>query len=236
VGGDVVPGPMPRECLRRLLALDVPVQFVHGNCELSALAQMEAARTGVVKYWGTTSGRPLPEVDQVIMRWTAEQIQPEFEDLIATWPRTLRLSVDGVGDVLFCHGTPRSETEIILRTTAEENLRPLFDPLGADLVICGHTHMQFDRRVGGTRVVNAGSVGAPFGRSGAYWSLIGPGVELRRTEYDLERAAERIRATDHPRARESAEEILNPRPEEEMLALFQPAEVALATSPRSGAD
>jgi predicted phosphodiesterase len=225
VGGDVVPGPMPRESLERLLGLDLPVQFIHGNCELSALAQMSAARTGTVTYWGTTSGRPLPEADRIIMEWTAKLLRPEYETVFASWPKTLRLSIDGLGDVLFCHGTPRSETEVFTRLTPEKPLLPLFEGLGVSVVVCGHTHMQFDRMIGDTRVVNAGSVGMPFGSPGAYWALLGPDVELRRTDYDLEKAAERIRATAHPRARESADELLAPPSEREILELFGSAEV-----------
>ena len=89
------------------------------------------------------------------------------------------------------------------------------------MVVCGHTHMQFDRAIGTTRVVNAGSVGAPYGEPGAYWLLLGPGVELRRTPYDLVRAAEHVRATAYPQAEEFAREILEPRPESEMIELFE---------------
>jgi hypothetical protein len=53
--------------------------------------------------------------------------------------------------------------------------------------------MQFDRKIGATRVVNAGSVGMPFGEPGAYWLLLGPDVQLRHTDYDLTEAAQRIR-------------------------------------------
>src|SRR5438874_11846359 len=48
VGGDVVPGPMPRETLQCLLDLDMPVQFIHGNCELAMLAQIAAPEPGAV--------------------------------------------------------------------------------------------------------------------------------------------------------------------------------------------
>ena len=65
----------------------------------------------------------------------------------------------GNGDVLFCHATPRNDTEIFVKTTAEEKLRPIVDSLGVQLVVCGHTHMQFNRLVGPTRIINAGSVG-----------------------------------------------------------------------------
>jgi diadenosine tetraphosphatase ApaH/serine/threonine PP2A family protein phosphatase len=94
------------------------------------------------------------------------------------------------------------------------------------LVICGHTHMQFERTIGKVRVVNAGSVGMPFGEPGAYWLLLGPEVELRRTAYDLGRAASRIRATKYPQAEEfAARNVLEPASEAQMLELFARAEL-----------
>jgi predicted phosphodiesterase len=131
-----------------------------------------------------------------------------------------------LGEVLFCHSTPRSETEIFTRVTPEEHLVPLFDGLQASMVVCGHTHMQFDRRIGETRVVNAGSVGMPFGDPGAYWVLLGPEVQLRQTPYDLAQAAERIRNTPYPQAQEfAAQNILHPPSEAQMLEAFGKAEL-----------
>jgi Icc-related predicted phosphoesterase len=225
VGGDVVPGPMPRETIQRLLDLDLPVQFIHGNGELAMLAQMAAKDGGPITYWGTTSGKPLPEPLQEVYRWTAGQLQPEYESLFASWPKAVRLEIPGLGEALFCHSTPRSETEIFTRLTAEDRLLPLFEDLQTSLVVCGHTHMQFDRLIGDTRVVNAGSVGMPIGAPGAFWALLGPDVELRHTPYDLTKAAERIRATPYPRAEEDAHNILQPPSEEEMLELFGAAEL-----------
>ena len=225
VGGDVVPGPMPCESLELLLGLDLPVHFIHGNCELAALAQMAAARPEDVTYWGTTSGEPLPEQYLAPFRWCAEQVRARYQDVLACWPKTLTVAVDGLGEVLFCHSTPRSETEIFTRLTPEERLLPIFGGIGVSTVICGHTHMQFDRMVGSTRVVNAGSVGSPFGKPGAYWALLGSDVQLRRTEYDLQEAARRIRATGYPRADEDARDLLAPASEEQMLSLYSTAEL-----------
>jgi predicted phosphodiesterase len=215
VGGDVVPGPMPCETLERLLALDLPTDFLHGNCELAVLAQREVAETQLARYWGTASGAPLPAAIARAMRWTAEQIGPRYEAILRSWPKTLWLEVSGLGGVFFCHGTPRSEAEIFTRLTPEERLVPLFE--GLDRVVCGHTHMQFDRTIGSTRVLNAGSVGMPFGEPGAYWVLLGPGIELRRTDYDREAAAERFRATSYPQAEQDAQAILTPPSESQML-------------------
>jgi len=122
--------------------------------------------------------------------------------------------------VLFCHATPHSETDAFTRLTPEDVLLPVFEGLDADVVVCGHTHMQFDRMIGATRVVNAGSVGMPFGRTGADWLLLGPDVELRNTSYDLQRAGEHIRQTEYPQAGELADSLLQPPTEDEILKVF----------------
>ena len=219
-GGDVVPGPMVRETLSRVLHLDIPVEFIHGNGELAVLAQIGAPDPGAVTYWGTTGGAPLPEPIREVVRWTARQMQPDDARVLASWPKTLRLDDPASGGMLFCHGTPASETDAFTRLTPEDVLLPVFDGLGVQLVVCGHTHMQFDRMIGTTRVVNAGSVGMPFGRTGADWLLLGPDVELRNTSYDLLRAAEQIRQTNYPQARELADSLSHPPSEDETLKVF----------------
>lgn len=225
VGGDVVPGPMPRETLTRLRQIGRPIHFIQGNCERAVLARLAAGDTGEAAYWGTVSGKPLPPALQAGYHWTAQQVRP-YADWIASWPKTLRLTIAGLGEVLFCHGTPRSETEVFTRLTAAARLRPVLAGLGAAVVVCGHTHMPFDRQVDATRIVNAGSVGEPFGAPGAHWVLLGPEVELRRTDYDLALAAERICATTYPQAQAVAQALLAPPAEAEMLALFSSVELA----------
>ena len=219
VGGDVLPGPMPRETLARLSSLGVPVHFIHGNGELAVLAQIDAADPSSVTYWGTTSGNPPPEGVKETFRWTAVQISSQCDPL-RRWPRTYRTTIPGLGSVLFCHATPHSETDCFTRLTREEALAAVFDDVNAALVVCGHTHMQFDRVVAGVRVVNAGSIGMPFGKPGAEWVILGPDIELRHTPYDLHEAASQVRATAYPEAREFAESIERPPSEAAMLDIF----------------
>jgi putative phosphoesterase len=215
VGGDVVSGPMPSETLARLLDLDIPVQFIRGNADREIIAQMAGADTSAV-----------PERYRGVVRWVAQQLPPECGQLMAAWPGTYCIDVEGIGEVLFCHATPRNDTEIFTRFTPEGRLLPVFEGLDVPLVVCGHTHMQFDRAVGGIRVANAGSVGMPYGEPGAYWLLLGPGVEFRHTFYDLAAAAERIRGTDYPMAEDFASRnILWPPSEQDALAAFTPAEL-----------
>jgi predicted phosphodiesterase len=225
VGGDVLPGPMPRETMARLLTIDIPTEFIYGNGDRAILAQLRAASPNEVTYWGTASGARLPEPFGELLRWTARQV-PEYQELLASWPLTTTVEIDGLGKVLFCHATPRNETEIFTRLTPEERLTPVFDGVDASVVVCGHTHMQFDRSVAGVRVVNAGSVGMPFGEPGAYWLLLGPGVSLRRTAYDTEAAADRIRATQYPQSEAFASHnILQPPTEHAMLEVFSASEL-----------
>jgi putative phosphoesterase len=214
VGGDVFPGPMPLEVLARLAELVEPVQFITGNGDRVVLT----ARSG-----GEIKEVPAPYRD--VIEWCAQILDDEHAARIGAWPATLRLPIDDVGEVLFCHATPRSDTEIFTRRTPDDRLLPIFEGV-ADLVVCGHTHMQFDRTIGTTRVVNAGSVGMPFAAPGAYWLLLGTGVELRRTAYDLDVAAASIRASSYPKADEfAARNILQPPVEDEMLEAYRAIEL-----------
>lgn len=210
VGGDVVAGPMPRETLACLLNLALPVQFIEGNADREVLAQMTGTNAGAV-----------PEAVQEITRWVVRQLQSEHVRLLTTWPASRRIEISGLGEVLFCHATPRSDTEIFTRLTPEDRLRPFFEGLNVPLVVCGHTHMQFDRKIGTIRVVNAGSVGMPYGKAGAHWLLLGPTLEFRRTHYDLGQAAARILATDYPQAQDfAANNVIQPPSEAEALEVF----------------
>ena len=216
VGGDVLPGPMPRETLERLRNLEVPALFICGNGEVAVLHQMAGKEPGAV-----------PQAFRPIISWTAEQLHPEHQQWLSTWPKTVTLEIAGLGSVLFCHATPQNENDIFTRLTPEDRLLSVFEGLTAAIVVCGHSHMQFDRKIGHTRILNAGSVGMPFGGPGAHWLLLGPDIQFRQTSYDLAHAAERIRSTAYPQAHDfAARNILHPPTEQEMLEIFTRVEIS----------
>ena len=150
VGGDVVPGPMPREVIACLLDLDIPVHFIQGNGDRSVLEEMTGTETDAI-----------PEEFRAVIRWNAQQLHLEHKQLSASWTKTIGFEIRDRGKMLFCHATPRSDTEIFTRLTPEDSVLPAFARVSVPMVICGHTHMQFDRMIGKIRVVNAGSVGMP---------------------------------------------------------------------------
>ena len=209
VGGDVVPGPMPKGCLSALLELDLPVRYLKGNGDADVLAA----------HRGEEPTRVPPRFRQVV-RWAADELGQAHLTAMAAWPATLGQEIPNLGAVCFCHATPRDDNEVFTRDTPESRLKPIFEAPGAAVVVCGHTHMQFQRRVGAVTVVNAGSVGMPFGEPGAYWALLAPdGVELRHTPYELDAAAERIGRTGYP----SEFDVKRPPGEAEMLRRFEAA-------------
>jgi predicted phosphodiesterase len=149
--------------------------------------------------------------------WLEERLGSERLEWLRTRPEQLELEVEGLGRVLFCHGSPRSDEEMLLRTASDERLTETLAGVEADIVVCGHTHMQFEREVGGKRVVNAGSVGLPYGATGAHWVELGPDIRHRRTTYDLTP----LRASEWPRAAEIISVIEAPPTEEEAIAEFE---------------
>ena len=214
VGGDVVAGPMPTEVLDRLAALSESVCFVRGNADREVVAAY-----GDGRYADPTDAADPAERAAA---FAASKIDRAHRDLLASFAERLVVEVEGVGQVLFCHGSPRSDEEIVTAATPEGRLREIFAGVDQDLIVCGHTHAQFDRCVGAKRVVNAGSVGMPYqGRPvGAFWLLLGAdGVSVRRSDYGLDRAVERIRATGYPDTEDMAQILLQP-PDPEWVAAF----------------
>jgi predicted phosphodiesterase len=214
VGGDVLPGPLPRECLDLLRTLTPHAGFIHGNGDRAVL-DILSGRTP-----SSVPPQALPLVE-----WCASQLDAGDEAWLASWPSTLTRTISGQ-KIMFCHATPRSDNEIFTRETSEQKLAPIFENADAQIFVCGHTHMQFDGRAGTKRIVNAGSVGMPFGDAGACWVLIGNDVALKLTDYDLHQAAERVRHSEYPQAEYFAENHIITRPAEEtILAIYRNAEL-----------
>jgi putative phosphoesterase len=155
--------------------------------------------------------------------WSADRLGERRLGVVASWPLTAELSIDGLGDVLVCHSTPTSDDPIYTRITPDEDLVGIFEDVAADLVVCGHTHMQYDRTLSsGLRVVNPGSVGMPYeGAQGAYWALLGPDVEFRRTTYDVEAAVAAIEVLGVPLDGRMLEQLVDPPDSEETTEYFE---------------
>jgi hypothetical protein len=98
-------------------------------------------------------------------------------------------------------------------------MRALMKGVPERTLVSGHTHLQFDRRVVGIRSVNPGSVGMPYHElPGAFWAILGPDVELKRTEYDLQETIRGYQASGDPMTKEMIETLLSPPTPAEVIA------------------
>lgn len=198
---------------------------VHGNLAAleAVLAEIEREGIDVVVCCGDVAG-PFGRECVECLSALGERVRlvRGNADEGVDWPLAAELQVDGLGRVLFCHGSPRSENEILTKVSPEERAARALAGVDADVVVGGHTHVQYERVVSGRRLVNAGSVGMPYeGVRGAFWALLGPSVELRRTDYDVEAAAAAIAATGDELAVKQAEWLREPPDPDEVSEYFE---------------
>jgi putative phosphoesterase len=194
--GDIAAGPQPVQTLDLLTGLGERVVWVSGNAD----RELVQCRRGA-----------LATFPDSVTPWAAAQLRPDQEELLAALPLSATISVTGLGTVLFCHATPRDDEEVVLVDSRLDRWAEVFDGVDPDVsaVVCGHTHMPFVRLAHRRLVVNPGSIGMPYGGAGAHWALLGPGAQLRVTEFDLDLACQRITAeSGFPQACEWADYFL----------------------------
>ena len=193
--GDLTWGSLPRETLALVRALRIPARFVRGNADRAVGTETEGRGS-----------------------WMTSMHTEEDLAFLAGFEPTVSVDVDGLGPTCFCHGSPRSDEECVTERTPAERVREFMTGIDERVVVTAHIHVRYDRQVDGIRLLSPGSVGLPYeGERGAYWALLGPSVELRRTDYDVEAAVERMRATDDPRVEQIVELMLNQRSREEAI-------------------
>lgn len=198
--GDLTWGALPHETVALLGPWRDRALFVRGNSE-----------------------RELQErtmLDSAVAQWQFERHEDaKLADYVRSTRPQVAVDVDGLGPTLFCHGSPRSDEECVTVATPAERVEEFTTGVDEGCIVMAHTHMQYDRRVGARRLLNPGSVGLPYELEPgyAYWALLGPEVELRRTPYDLDVAIERMRAAGVPKFEQIEELMRTPPPQEEVI-------------------
>jgi predicted phosphodiesterase len=179
LGGDYgTPSPWPLETLDRLRTLE-PATWIRGNGER----------------WLRDPPLDRPEVMEVYELFTGG-----LPDDVVAWLYGLRPQAELDG-VLYVHGSPLADDESFA-PQAQEGEERLLAGVRDRLVVFGHSHQQF-RRPGpeNTELLNPGSVGMPLdGDVRAAWAVRDDDGEFgfRRTEYDVQRAADAYREMGGP--------------------------------------
>jgi putative phosphoesterase len=197
VGGDLAWGPNPFQVMDKLMSINENICFIRGNAD----------REVAFKY-GLDEGLE-PAIAEINM-WCADQLLEEHINFLKKLPISISLQLEKFGEILFVHGSPRSDEESIRIDTPDSEVIEMIKDVSPEIIVCGHTHVQFDRVAQRKRIINPGSVGLPSKAKGACWAIIGEDVEFIETQYDIDKAANFIRESGVPYAEEFVSHILNP--------------------------
>jgi predicted phosphodiesterase len=193
--GDLTWGPLPQETLELVRSIETPTRFVRGNAD--RLVGMNHSDRG---------------------QWMDAQHGAEGRRFVNGFDSYVVADVDGLGPTRFVHGSPRSDEECVTPRTPEARVREFMAGVPERVVVTAHVHVSYDREVAGIRLIGPGSVGRPYeGERGARWALLGPDVELRRTDYDHDESVERYRASGIPAVEEDVATLLDPPTRDEVV-------------------
>ena len=172
--GDLVgQGPHPNQVVSRVRKAGIPAILGNQEIEVRTLADR---------------GRPDPKRH---MLWTIAVLKRKNREYLLGLPGDRDLEVEGIA-IHLVHGSPRGTFDAMHPSLTSQTLRAWF-PAGKprpSVLVGGHSHVPFVRRVEGMLVVNAGSVGRPFdGDPRASWALL---------ELEEGRARARIRRVGYP--------------------------------------
>ena len=199
--GDVATlGPQPRHVLAQLQATSC--SCIMGNHD-SVLLHLTAIRNYIM----------LPGVEDTV-RWCAQQLSPADLEYVRSFRPSLALSAGDGASLLCFHGSPQSNTDLILAETSAVELEKLLAGSTATVLAGGHSHIQMLRRHRSVLVVNPGSVGAPWEQipfSGglprvlpwAEYALVEwidgvLSVDLRRVPFEVQAAKDAVLSSDMP--------------------------------------
>jgi predicted phosphodiesterase len=202
--GDIAAvGPQPRETIALLRKMKWPC--VMGNTDESL------ANSILENYDRLDTPQEEKRRMMTLDRWTATQLGESDRRFLSGFERTI--TVKGRQASLLCyHGSPRSNREGILSTTPDDRVATILGNHSATIFAGGHTHVQMVRRLGGSIIMNPGSVGLPFEKDAAgkfrnparaEYSIVTfngqeLSVELCRTAYDLAELEKAVRGSGMP--------------------------------------
>jgi predicted phosphodiesterase len=198
-------GPKPREVVEMATNASVPTFLLRGNGDRAA--------------WEIATGaRP---AERPVDRWMVEAHGPDVVELIGTWPSALIVEVADHGRVRLCHGSPRSDIELLTPRTPQHRIAEACRGVAEATIVHGHTHLQYQRTSAGKRIAGCGSVGLPYTEDPgfAYWTLVdASGVHAQRTRYDVASTAARVRESGYPEAERFVRNLLTPPTPSEIIA------------------
>lgn len=100
------------------------------------------------------------------------------------------------------HASPGDLWRAPMDNASDDELRSAYESLRAPIVVYGHIHRSYIRRLPGMTVANTGSVSQSYDgdRRASYLVIDGENVTIRRVEYDVESEAKDLLSSGLPHA------------------------------------
>ncbi|MFN8472751.1 MAG: metallophosphoesterase family protein [Anaerolineae bacterium] len=156
------------------------------------------------------------------LAWTKEHVPAENKAYLRTLLPSIRRTIEG-HEFLFVHGSPRKLNEYVYEDRPIETLERIAASAKADVLVFGHTHLPYQKKVGSVLFVNTGTVGKPKDRDTRAGYVIFDilpqqvSVEFLRLPYDVEAAARAVETSGLPhefawQLREARGDLPTPEP------------------------
>jgi len=154
---------------------------------------------------GTSSTADMKKKKREILLWTVRNINNQNRKYLSNLPHYLDLKLPGGKNILVVHGSPVSMEDAIYPSITKLGLEKKLREKRPNVLICGHTHIPFIKRIGGILVVNCGSAGHPVdGDPRPSYAIIQveprsiPRGRIIRFDYDWDRTITMLKKTSLP--------------------------------------
>jgi putative phosphoesterase len=187
-------GPFPDEVCSFLSKHHIPT--IIGNYDQKVIE--------VLKQGNSAAAGMKPKKREILL-WTARHLGERTQHYLSELPENLTLRIAGY-ELLVVHGSPISMDGAIYPSITEQGMRMMLGGICPEILVCGHTHIPFSKRVGGILIVNCGSAGHPVdGDPRPAYALIRaeqgirPHGRIIRFEYDRDRTITALGKTSLPK-------------------------------------
>lgn len=186
IAGDLAwGGPAPQRVLEKLIELDA----------LCVMGNMDAYLLGAAS--------PIPTMEETlhprahpVTQWMCAQLTNTTRDFLMRLPFAYRVEPDPRGRLLIVHANVHNVDDSICPDAPDAEIRPLIENANADVIAYGHTHINGQRQVDETRLVNVSSAGKPAdGDTRAAWDEFDWDAKRHRWKITVHRVAYDIEAT-----------------------------------------
>jgi putative phosphoesterase len=173
------------------------LKWLRNHNALSILGNTDRKVLKLLK--GKVMKKPRMDEKRVMYTWTAKQLTPDNQRYLAGMEKRAMVESEGFSIGLF-HGSPENNDEFLFYDTPRTRFQKLTRKTDCDIVLVGHSHTPFHKKINNVHFINPGSVGRMFDKNpeASYATMeLSPGsikVQLFRCPYSIDKVIQGLRS------------------------------------------